>query len=104
MPPRRKIAPPPVRRSQPAARTRLDTSLTTRGTPADASLPPRDPGITSLSTVTAAMLVIVALAWVVGTVGQWWILIPVVAAALTLTAIVLATVIRLLDDGDDADR
>jgi hypothetical protein len=51
-----------------------------------------------LLTVSAAMLLIVALAWLVGAVDHWWILIPVVAAALALAVLVLAVVMRLLDD------
>ena len=60
----------------------------------------RDPGIALLTTVTGAMLGVVALAWLVGAVDRWWILIPVIAAALALTAIVLTMVTRLLNDAD----
>jgi hypothetical protein len=44
------------------------------------------------------MLTIVALAWLVAVVGRWWILVPVMAVALALTAIVLVVMVRLLDD------
>ena len=57
-----------------------------------------DPGTTLLATVSAAMLSVVALAWLVGAVDRWWILVPVVAVALVLTAGVLTVVVRLLDD------
>jgi hypothetical protein len=43
--------------------------------------------------------VIVALVWLVGGVDRWWILIPVMAALLTVTGLVLTVVIRLLEDG-----
>jgi hypothetical protein len=64
----------------------------------DEGTPLRDRGVTLLGTVTAAMLTIVALAWLVAVVGRWWILAPVMAVALALTAIVLVVMIRLLDD------
>ena len=65
----------------------------------DKSTPLRDRGVTLLGTVTAAMLTIVALAWLVAVVGRWWILVPVMAVALALTAVVIACMLRLLDDG-----
>jgi hypothetical protein len=46
------------------------------------------------------MLTIVALAWMVAVVGQWWTLVPVMAVSLTLTTIVLVVMARMLDDGD----
>jgi len=51
-----------------------------------------------LATVTAAMLSIVGLAWLVAAIGRWWILVPVMAVALALTAIVLVVMVRLLAD------
>jgi hypothetical protein len=64
----------------------------------DKSTTLRDPGVTLLGTVTAATLTIVGLAWLVAVVGRWWILAPVMAVALALTAIVLLVMVRLLDD------
>jgi hypothetical protein len=61
--------------------------------------PIRDRGISLLATFTIAILVIVALVWLVGGVDRWWILIPVMAALLTVTGLVLTVVIRLLEDG-----
>jgi hypothetical protein len=65
----------------------------------DEGPPLRDPGLTLLGTAAAAMLSIVALAWLVGVVDHWWILIPVVAVALALTGLVLAVATHLLNDG-----
>jgi hypothetical protein len=53
-----------------------------------------------LTVFTMAMLVVVALATITAIVGRWWILIPVMAVDLTVTAAVLASVARLLNDGD----
>src|SRR3954451_23365238 len=66
----------------------------------DADAPLGDPGVTLLGTLIAAMLSIVAMAWIVAAVGRWWVLIPVMAVSLTLTAIVLLVMVRLLDDGE----
>ena len=46
------------------------------------------------------MLVIVGLAAITAIVGRWWILVPVMAVDLAATAAVLASVVRLLNDGD----
>ena len=72
--------------------------------PAVASSEPpqlRDRGITLLTIFTAATLLIVALVWLVGDVDRWWILIPVMAVDLAVTGIVLAAMVRLLDDGSE---
>jgi hypothetical protein len=45
------------------------------------------------------MLVMVALAVVVGAIGSWWILIPVMAVDFAVTAAVLVMMARLLNDG-----
>jgi hypothetical protein len=66
-----------------------------------AERPLRDRGIGLLTVFTAAMLAIVALVCLVGSVDRWWILIPVMVIDLAVTALVLAMMIRLLDDGSD---
>jgi hypothetical protein len=49
---------------------------------------------------TAAMLVMVVLAIVVGMSSTFWILVPVMAVDFVLTGAVLLMLVRLLDDGD----
>jgi hypothetical protein len=44
--------------------------------------------------------VMVGLATTTAVVGRWWILIPVMAVDLAVTAAVLASLARLLNDGD----
>jgi hypothetical protein len=61
-------------------------------------LPDRGAGL--LAVFTTALLVMVALAVVVGMIDAWWILVPVMAVDLALTATVIAMVIGLLHDGD----
>jgi hypothetical protein len=77
----------PPRESAPVAADR-DTS------------PIRDRGLTLLTVFTLAMLMIVGLATITAIVGRWWILIPVMAVDLAVTAAMLASVARLLNDGD----
>ena len=101
--PRRRAAPADARRSLrslPPARAARDEAETPPLPTAenDEESLAGDAGTTLLLTVSAAMLLIVALAWLVGAVDHWWILIPVVTAALALAVLVLAVVMRLLDD------
>jgi hypothetical protein len=58
----------------------------------------RDRGIGLLATFTAGALLIVALTVLVGTVGHWWILVPVMAIDFMVAAGVLVMTARLLDD------
>lgn len=67
--------------------------------PADPA-PLRDHGLTLLAVFTASMLVMVGLAAVTAVVGRWWILVPVMVVDLAVTTAVLASVARLLNDGD----
>jgi hypothetical protein len=62
--------------------------------------PIRDRGLTLLIVFTTAMLVMVGLAALTAVVGRWWILVPVMAVDLAATAAVLASVAKLLNDGD----
>ena len=48
----------------------------------------------------AATLIMVAAVALVGAVGQWWVLVPVMLVDFILTFIVLALVVQLLGNGD----
>jgi hypothetical protein len=48
------------------------------------------------------MLVMVALAVLVGSVDAWWILVPVMAVDFAVTAAILVMMVRLLNDGRGA--
>jgi hypothetical protein len=61
----------------------------------------RDRGLSLLGVFTCAMLLIVGLASLTAVLGQMWILAPVMAIDLTVTGLVIATIARLLRDGDD---
>ncbi len=50
-------------------------------------------------TFVAAVLVMVLAVWLAAVVGQWWILIPVVAVDLIMTTAVTSVVIWMLADG-----
>jgi hypothetical protein len=58
----------------------------------------RDRGVGLLIVFTAGVLVMVALVTLTGAVNRWWILIPVIAIHLAVTAAVLAGIARLLND------
>jgi hypothetical protein len=62
-----------------------------------ASLPDR--GTRVLLVFTGAMLIMVAAATLVGAVGQWWVLAPVMLVDFILTFIVLALFVELLGEG-----
>jgi hypothetical protein len=62
--------------------------------------PPGDRGLILLAVFTASALLIVALVVLVGAVESWWILIPVMTADFAVTAAVLVTVARLIEDAD----
>jgi hypothetical protein len=49
---------------------------------------------------TAATLIMVVAAVLVGAVGQWWVLVPVMLVDLTLTFVVIASIVGMLGDGD----
>ena len=52
-----------------------------------------------LRVFTGAMLIMVAAATLVGAVGQWWVLAPVMLVDFILTFIVLALFVGLLGEG-----
>jgi hypothetical protein len=63
--------------------------------------PPRaDHGLTLLIVFTTSALFVVALVVLAGAVGQMWILAPIMIADFTVTAAVLVTVAKLLEDSD----
>jgi hypothetical protein len=62
------------------------------------SAPLTDRGLSLLVVFTASALTVVALVVLVGVVGEPWILAPVMAVDFGVTAAVLVTVARLLDD------
>ena len=68
--------------------------------PAARRAPPPDRGTRVLLVFVAATLIMVAAVALVGAVGQWWVLVPVMLVDFILTFIVLALVVQLLGNGD----
>ena len=70
------------------------------------SIPERRPppaanrGLMLLIVFTASALTVVALVVLVAAIGSWWTLIPVMAVDFAVTAAVLITVAKLLEDSD----
>jgi hypothetical protein len=62
--------------------------------------PPVDRGLILLIIFTASALTIVALVVLIAAIGSWWTLIPVMAVDFAVTAAVLVTVAKLLEDSD----
>ena len=87
----RRPAPPPSARPAPPPSPRTS--------PAETSAPLPDRGVRVLLVFTAAMLIMVAAATLVGAVGQWWVLAPVMLVDFILTFIVLALFVELLGEG-----
>ena len=87
----RRPAPPPSARPAPPPSPRTS--------PAETSAPLPDRGVRVLLVFTAAMLIMVAAATLVGAVGQWWVLVPVMLIDFILTFIVLALFVELLGEG-----
>ncbi len=82
---------PPSRR--PASPT-LEPPVSTSDEASDSSR-----GLVLFLTFVAAILVMVLAVWLAAAVGQWWILIPVVAVDLIVTTAVMGVVIWMLGDG-----
>ena len=96
--------PPRARRRNDAghgtARSRRPASpRSTRASPPETTAPRTDRGIRFLLVFVAAMLIMVAGVTLVGTVGQWWVLVPVMLVDFILTFIVLALIVELLGEG-----
>jgi hypothetical protein len=70
-----------------------------RPSSAETSASPPDRGIRVLLGFSAAVLIMVAAATLVGAVGQWWVLAPVMLIDFILTCIVLALFMELLGEG-----
>jgi hypothetical protein len=106
--PRRRAGTARTRRPRPPIAARSTTTGADRPPPPESApavaahdtSPIRDPGLTLLTVFTLAMLLVVGLATITAIVGRWWILIPVMAVDLALTGAMLASVARLLNDGD----
>jgi hypothetical protein len=62
------------------------------------SPPQIDHGVVLLSIFTASVLLVVALVVIAGAVGQMWILAPIMVVDFAVTAAVLVTVAKLLED------
>jgi hypothetical protein len=60
-----------------------------------------DRGLILLAVFTCAMLLIVGLATLAAAIDRMWVLAPVMAIDLGVTGLVIATIARLLNDGDD---
>jgi hypothetical protein len=60
--------------------------------------PPADWGLVLLIVFTASALAVVALVVLIAAIGSWWTLIPVMAVDFAVTAAVLITVAKLLED------
>jgi hypothetical protein len=103
----RRAATVPARRPAhaPAAlpdRSRRQTATRTIATAERDAAPPRDHGLSLFAVFTVAMLVMVGLAVLTATVGQWWMLVPVMIVDLAATTAVLASFASLLGDGSEA--
>ena len=51
-----------------------------------------------------ATIIMVVAVVLVGAVGQWWVLVPVLVVDLTVTFVVLASIVRLIDDDTAPSR
>lgn len=69
--------------------------------PEDRPPPEQDRGLGLLIMFTAGALVMVALIVLTAVVDHWWMLVPVIAIDLAVTAAVLASIARLLNLGSD---
>ena len=91
------------RRRQPSARQPARDALGARARDASSiperrPPPPADHGLTLLIVFTSSALLIVALVVVAGAVDQMWILAPIMLVDFAVTAAVLVTVAKLLQD------
>ena len=80
--------------------TEPDGSATKPAIPERRPPPLADRGIILLIVFTASALTIVALVVLVAAIGSWWTLIPIMAVDFAVTAAVLVTVAKLLEDSD----
>jgi hypothetical protein len=77
------------------ARAQDESSMPERRPP-----PPADHGLTLLIIFTSSALLVVALVVLAGAVGQMWILAPIMLVDFAVTAAVLVTVAKLLQDSN----
>ena len=81
-----------------SASRRLERGVPSPAEPNPAPLPDR--GLALLIAFTVSALVIVSLVALGAAVDRWWILLPLMTVDLLVTAVVLVTVVRLLEDPD----
>jgi hypothetical protein len=92
---------PPRRDHVTAARDSRDRRRATEpAVPEPPSLPLADRGLILFVVFTASALAIVGLVVLLGAIGSWWTLIPIMAVDFAVTAAVLVTVAKLLEDSD----
>jgi hypothetical protein len=92
--PRRPDARGPAREAR-GARAPDESAIPERRRP-----PPADHGLTLLIIFTSSALLVVALVVLAGAVGQMWILAPIMIVDFAVTAAVLVTVAKLLEDSN----
>ena len=92
----------PRRRGHPTSRRpdRVGQQSTKPAIPERRPPPPADRGLILLVVFTASALTIVALVVLLAAIGSWWTLIPIMAVDFAVTAAVLITVVKLLEDSD----
>lgn len=103
-PPRQSGRRRPASVPAPTPPARTDAPPKPPSVPTGESPPLRDRGLELMAAFTAAMLVMIVMAVVVGMVDAWWVLIPVMATDFAVTAAVLVVVVSLLNDGDGDGR
>lgn len=91
---------PPRRAHATSARDDRAGQRHTKPTIPERRPPPADRGLILLIVFTASALTIVALVVLIAAIGSWWTLIPVMAVDFAVTAAVLITVAKLLEDSD----
>ena len=72
----------------------------TPATPVRPPPPSADRGLILLIVFTASALTIVGLVVLIGAIGSWWTLVPVMAVDFAVTGAVLVTLAKLLEGGD----
>jgi hypothetical protein len=92
--------PPRRGRTTSACDSRAGRQHTKPSVPERRPPPSADRGLVLLVVFTASALTIVALVILVAAIGRWWTLIPVMAVDFVVTAAVLVTVAKLLEDSD----
>jgi hypothetical protein len=103
--PRRATTAPAPRRPdarRPALEARGGRALDERSIPERRPPPQADHGLTLLIIFTSSALLVVVLVVLAGAVGQMWILAPIMVIDFAVTAGVLVTVAKLLEDSNSS--